>query len=86
MTYDDESVFQITTQYSLLKFSLEKLQEARGDKNGAVLGYVASRYNSAENALNFLKSESVPLYLQERLEIKKLESELLNFGNMHIKL
>ena len=84
MKYNDKSVSEIAVQYALLKESLEILRDVRKDKNGAILSYVSGHYINAEKAIDFL--QSIPTTLQERLELGKLESELLEFANIPLKL
>ncbi|MCX6749198.1 MAG: hypothetical protein NTW17_00430 [Candidatus Pacearchaeota archaeon] len=85
MEYDDDLVYKIAEQYALLRHSIEKLKEVRGDKQGAILGYTARHYISAEDALKFLNLPEIPQSVRKRLKIWELEEELLDFANMSVK-
>lgn len=84
MDYDDGSVSEIATHYTLLRESLEKLRDARKDKHGAVLGYVSKHYEIADRAVKFL--QAVPDSLKERLKLEELEIEFDEFANTVLRL
>jgi hypothetical protein len=84
MEYDDNSIYEIITNYDLLKESLKELRDAKREKDGVVLGYVAERYNAANKAIEFL--QSMPAHLRKRLGLDNLAAEFHNFANTSIKL
>ncbi len=84
MDYTDETVSEVAMQYALLRESLERLRDARRDKDGAVLGYLSEHFGIAYVAIESL--ESMPYSLKERLKIGELETELHEFANTMLRL
>jgi len=80
MMYSEQAVSKIAIQYSLLNESLEKLRDAR--KNRAVLGWVSKHYIDAQEAMRYLQTTAMLSgSIKEKLQLGKLEEELINFGN-----
>ena len=78
--YNEQAVSEIAIQYNLLNESLGKLRDARKDR--AVLGWVSKHYINAQEAMRYLQTTAMLSgSIKEKLQLGKLEEELLNFGD-----
>ena len=84
MEYNDKQVSIIVLEYFSLRESLQKLEEAKKDKDGVVLSYVSEHYVNATKIVEFLKE--TPAFLQEYLKLSELEKELNTFSNKNVFL
>jgi len=84
MEYNVQTINEIVIKYSQLKSYLQQLKDVKEDQDGAILGYIASIYASANDCMEYLRD--APKEMRKELRFNELEKELLEFANTHINL
>ena len=85
MDYSDKVVVELMRYYNKLTHALQELDDVKKDKSGAVLGWIATYYQQADDAIEFLRKTASD-DLKKELGLGLLEKRLYEFANTRIKL